>query len=296
MRSGPIAAFIRDELGRELHGRLPDRGGGPSVGRPGRPLEAERSHSRRTPSHALRSSRTWSAPPIANAESRAEVDAAGGGAGRAAARGDARRARSVAVGGLHRDRGGDRKAARHGGDPDGALRGRADRDRGGQLGSRLKASLPVGSRVPLGGEDAVSRVLRTRRPARIDDYARASGTSPSARALDRHSRRRGHARSSWKAGCGARWSPATTQDEPLPPETESRLGQFTRADGHRDRQRRVARRGGAARGRAGRAAAGGDAGRAGGASPSAGVRGGRRRRWRSCSASTTDDAVRYEDE
>ena len=38
---GPIAESVRDELGVTLVGRVPDRGRGPVVGRPGHPLQAE---------------------------------------------------------------------------------------------------------------------------------------------------------------------------------------------------------------------------------------------------------------
>ena len=60
---------------------------------------------------------------------------AGGGAGRAAASRDARRARRATGGGVHGDRERDRASVRPGGDPDGALRRRPHRGRGGQLGS-----------------------------------------------------------------------------------------------------------------------------------------------------------------
>ena len=89
-----------------------------------------------------------------------------------------------------------------------------------------KDLLPAGSRVPLGGDNAVSRVFRTRQPARIDDYRTASGAIAQS------------TRSMGVRGVvvtpilveGRLWGAmgaATTQDEPLPPETESRLGQFT---------------------------------------------------------------------
>jgi PAS domain S-box-containing protein len=85
---------------------------------------------------------------------------------------------------------------------------------------------PIGSRQPLGGDNAASLVFRTGRPARIDHYASASG--PIADAV----RPIG-------VGCavgtpimveGRLWGAmvtATTGEEPLPAETESRLGQFT---------------------------------------------------------------------
>jgi signal transduction histidine kinase/CHASE3 domain sensor protein len=89
-----------------------------------------------------------------------------------------------------------------------------------------KDILPVGSRQPLGGDNAVSRVFRTGQPARLDDYRSASG--PIAQAV----------RSIGIRGVvgtpilveGRLWgamAAATTHGEALPPETESRLGQFT---------------------------------------------------------------------
>jgi GAF domain-containing protein len=84
----------------------------------------------------------------------------------------------------------------------------------------------VGSRVPLGGEDTATRVFRTRKPARIDDYRNASGAiAQSTRSMGA----RGVVATPvivegrlWGAmGAG------TAREEPLPPETESRLGQFT---------------------------------------------------------------------
>jgi signal transduction histidine kinase/PAS domain-containing protein len=85
---------------------------------------------------------------------------------------------------------------------------------------------PVGSRQPLGGENAVSRVFRTGRPARIEDYGRASGAIGEAV-------RPSHIRCVVATPIlveGRLWGAmvtGTTQDEPLPPETEARLGQFT---------------------------------------------------------------------
>jgi signal transduction histidine kinase/PAS domain-containing protein len=85
---------------------------------------------------------------------------------------------------------------------------------------------PVGSRQPLGGENAASRVFRTARPARIDDYGTASGAIAAAvRPIG--------LRCVVAAPIlveGRLWgamATATTRDEPLPPETESRLEQFT---------------------------------------------------------------------
>ena len=86
--------------------------------------------------------------------------------------------------------------------------------------------MPVGSRQTLGGENAASRVLRTRGSARIDDYRTASG--PIADAV-RRAQIRGVVATPMLVE-GRLWGTmvaATTRDEPLPPETESRLSQFT---------------------------------------------------------------------
>ena len=85
---------------------------------------------------------------------------------------------------------------------------------------------PVGLRIPLGGENAATRVFRTGLPARVDDYARATGpiaekvlpsglTSVVAAPIVVEGRR-------WGA-----IAVGTMGDDPLPPSTESRLAQFT---------------------------------------------------------------------
>jgi GAF domain-containing protein len=85
---------------------------------------------------------------------------------------------------------------------------------------------PVGSRWPLDGENVASRVYRTRQAARIDDYAARRG--PIAEGVRSVGIRgvvgtpilvRGQV---W----GAMLTAAVTE-EPLPPDTGSRLGQFT---------------------------------------------------------------------
>jgi signal transduction histidine kinase len=86
--------------------------------------------------------------------------------------------------------------------------------------------LAVGSRVPLGGENALSRVFRTGATARIDDYSQASG--PIAEAV-----RPGGLRSAVATPIiveGRPWGAmlvATFGAEPVAPDTERRLGQFT---------------------------------------------------------------------
>ncbi|WP_344110425.1 GAF domain-containing protein [Kribbella alba] len=84
----------------------------------------------------------------------------------------------------------------------------------------------MGTGVSVEGQNITSRVLRTRRPARIDDFAAATGPSADlARAKGIRS----------SAGSpivvkGAVWGliiAMSLQPEPLPPETESRIGEFT---------------------------------------------------------------------
>jgi PAS domain S-box-containing protein len=85
---------------------------------------------------------------------------------------------------------------------------------------------PIGFRQPLAGENATSRVFRTGRPARIEDYGTATG--PIAEAV-----RATPIRCVVAAPIvveGRLWGAmviATTRDDRLPPDTESRLGQFT---------------------------------------------------------------------
>ena len=85
---------------------------------------------------------------------------------------------------------------------------------------------PVGFRAPLGGDNVTSRVLRTARPARIDDYEQATG--PIADAV-----RPGGLRSTVAAPIvvgGRPWGAmivAVLSEKLLPPDTENRLEQFT---------------------------------------------------------------------
>jgi PAS domain S-box-containing protein len=90
----------------------------------------------------------------------------------------------------------------------------------------FKAVFPAGSRQSLGGENAASLVFRTGRPARIDDYASASG--PIADAIRPIGLR--CAVGTPITVDGRLWGAMITGtggQEPLPLETESRLGQFT---------------------------------------------------------------------
>jgi len=87
-------------------------------------------------------------------------------------------------------------------------------------------AFPLGSRHELKADTAASRVFRTRRTVRIDDYGTVSGRmAETARSIG--------VRSVVGAPIiveGRLWGAivtGSTQDEPLPPDTESRLGQFT---------------------------------------------------------------------
>jgi GAF domain-containing protein len=85
---------------------------------------------------------------------------------------------------------------------------------------------PVGSRVPLEADSAASRVFRTEQPVRIDDFAGTTG--PVARKVQSSGIRSVVAAPILVEG--RLWGAMTagaTQDDPLPPGTESRLGQFT---------------------------------------------------------------------
>ena len=89
----------------------------------------------------------------------------------------------------------------------------------------FKAVFPTGSRQPLGGDNAASLVFRTGQPARIDDYGKTSG--PIADAIRPVGVRCAVATPIMVEGrvWGAMIT-GTSGEEPLPSETESRLGQF----------------------------------------------------------------------
>ncbi|WP_426502505.1 HAMP domain-containing protein [Dactylosporangium sp. McL0621] len=86
--------------------------------------------------------------------------------------------------------------------------------------------LPVGTRMPLDGHNVTTMVLRTGRPARVDDFANAAG------ALGVHLRERG-----LRAAVGAPihvegrlWgvvASGTARDEPPPSNAEARLAEYT---------------------------------------------------------------------
>jgi GAF domain-containing protein len=92
--------------------------------------------------------------------------------------------------------------------------------------SEQEIRFPVGTGVPVEGENITARVFSTRRPARLDDLSSATGpTADVARELGIRS----------SAGSpivvqGRLWGlmiAMSRQPEPLPPETESRIGEFT---------------------------------------------------------------------
>jgi GAF domain-containing protein len=85
---------------------------------------------------------------------------------------------------------------------------------------------PVGSRWPLDGENVASRVHHTGQPARIDDYAAKSGSiAEGVRSVGIRS-----VVGTPVVVLGQVWGAmitATVTDEPLPPDTDTRLSQFT---------------------------------------------------------------------
>jgi GAF domain-containing protein len=85
---------------------------------------------------------------------------------------------------------------------------------------------PVGSRIPLGGNNSVSRVFRTGKPARIDDYQEASG--PIAEAVRAKGLRSVVATPIVvSGGMWGAMTMATFGEELVPADTERRLGQCT---------------------------------------------------------------------
>ena len=86
--------------------------------------------------------------------------------------------------------------------------------------------LPIGTRLPLDGESATALVRRTGLPARMDDFSNATGP------LADYTRDAGIGSTvgSPIVVDGRLWGAmiaATRSDEPMPPETESRIGEFT---------------------------------------------------------------------
>jgi GAF domain-containing protein len=85
---------------------------------------------------------------------------------------------------------------------------------------------PVGTHLSVDADTASSRVLRTGEPVRIDDYGTRSG--PIAEAVRSMGIRAVVATPiSVEGRLWGAIAAGTTQDEPLPPETGTRLGQFT---------------------------------------------------------------------
>ena len=93
-------------------------------------------------------------------------------------------------------------------------------------GGNASALFPVGARLRLDGDGAFASVFREGRPSRIDDYSTTTGTiSDRARAIGVRS----------AVGCpivvgGRTWGAmavASFAVEPFPPETESRISQFS---------------------------------------------------------------------
>jgi signal transduction histidine kinase len=90
----------------------------------------------------------------------------------------------------------------------------------------VREALVVGSRTPLEGEHISAIVHRTGRPARIDDYSKATG--PLAEGLRRMGVRA--AAGSPIVVDGRLWGAmiaASKRSAPLPPDTESRIAEFT---------------------------------------------------------------------
>jgi PAS domain S-box-containing protein len=91
----------------------------------------------------------------------------------------------------------------------------------------LAPTMPIGTRLPLGGENVASLVFRTGRAARLDDYV-AAGSGPIGERM-----RSGGVRSAVGTPIlaeGRLWGAmiaASMHDDALPPDTDSRIGQFT---------------------------------------------------------------------
>ena len=87
-------------------------------------------------------------------------------------------------------------------------------------------ALPAGTRVPVEGDNIIGRVFRTQQPARIDDYSNASGpVTEKVRAIGV----RAAVGVPVLAG-GRLWgimAVGSSRPEPLPAETETRIGAFT---------------------------------------------------------------------
>jgi GAF domain-containing protein len=88
------------------------------------------------------------------------------------------------------------------------------------------AGIAVGSRIPVAGNNVTATIQRTGRAVRIDDYATATGVI----AAESHERGIRAAVGTPIVVEGRLWGAvigATRQTEPMPPDTESRIGEFT---------------------------------------------------------------------
>ncbi|MGC1754700.1 MAG: GAF domain-containing protein, partial [Trebonia sp.] len=87
-------------------------------------------------------------------------------------------------------------------------------------------ALPAGTRVPVEGDNIIGRVFRTQQPARIDDYSNASGpVTEKVRAIGVRT-----AVGVPVLAGGRLWgimAVGSSRPEPLPAETETRIGAFT---------------------------------------------------------------------
>ena len=175
---------------------------------------------RPTPSRACRTSRTCWRPPSPNA-GRTRVRVLAGRAGGAAPRRHPRRAADAAGGGL-RARRGDRPAARRRSTRDGPLPGRPRRTRR-RLGPAVASVAGRNARAARRPASPRSSSAPARRaPRRL--RRPPAGRSPNA--PGERVRSAVASRSSWRAGCGAPCS-RPARGDPLPADTESRIGQFT---------------------------------------------------------------------
>jgi signal transduction histidine kinase len=92
---------------------------------------------------------------------------------------------------------------------------------------RLGEVVPIGRRLPLGGTNVISKIARTGRPARLDDYERAASGHIADRA---HRLETGAAVGGPIVVAGRLWGAmiaAALGGDVLPPDTEPRLEQFT---------------------------------------------------------------------
>ena len=100
--------------------------------------------------------------------------------------------------------------------------------------------LPIGTRVPVEGDNIIGRVLRTQQPARIDDYSDARGlVAERVRSIGV----RAAVGVPVLAG-GRLWgvmAVGSSRPEPLPADTEMRIGAFTELVARRSRTPRRAR-------------------------------------------------------